>query len=145
MKKVIYLGNEKVRFEYSTLKQLQREAKKYNIIIGAGCYLGAGCSLLSRTRILRDTKPINYIFFKGYYKHLASGYIDKKTKKIVIQLGCFVRFLEDWEKDFDNNPKEFPKGSEDYKERREVYLLMKKILLKKLMKKILLKKQKELK
>jgi len=45
MKKVIYLGFQKERFEYETIVELRAEAKKYDIIIGHGCEIGNGCIL----------------------------------------------------------------------------------------------------
>jgi len=44
--------------------------------------------------------------FSGIYKYVAISIIDKNGQKWV-KLGCFMRTLEDWEKDFWNNNSEF--------------------------------------
>lgn len=50
------------------------------------------------------------IVFINLYKYVAMPIISEDNKKY-IRLGCYTRLLEDWEKDFWNNPKEFPKDN----------------------------------
>ena len=52
------------------------------------------------------------MFIRGLYEYTSGG-IFSITGEKYIKLGCHTRLLEDWKKDFWNNPNEFPNaGSE---------------------------------
>jgi hypothetical protein len=63
------------------------------------------------------------------YKYKAGVYFDFNSYKIMIILGCHNRTLEKWEQEgtlgFNNNLKEFPKGSDEYLKRLETYNFLK--------------------
>lgn len=55
------------------------------------------------------------IVFSGLYEYVTIPFISESGEKW-IKLGCYTRKLEEWEKDFWNNPNEFPdNGSEKSK------------------------------
>jgi len=96
--------------------------------LGNNVRLGNDVELGNKAKMLNDTKLLKIIEFNNFYKYKAMLYIDENTKKPVIQLGCFVRFLEDWESDFYNNDNEFPEGSPEAELRLSLFNLMKIII-----------------
>jgi pentapeptide repeat protein len=48
--------------------------------------------------------------FTGLYEYIVIPVIDDKNK-CWVRMGCYFRSLEDWEKDFWNNPGEFPNNN----------------------------------
>ncbi len=50
--------------------------------------------------------------FTGLYTYVVIPYITDKDEKR-IKMGCFDRSLKEWEKDFWNNPNEFPKDKSE--------------------------------
>ena len=61
------------------------------------------------------------------YKYISKGFIAGKRK--YVQMGCFLRLLKDWEKNFWNNDKEFPNdGSEKSNNRYKRFLKIKNYL-----------------
>ena len=70
-----------------------------------------------------------YIEIKGdkIYKYDSRGFVAGKSK--YVQMGCFLRLLKDWEKNFWNNDKEFPNdGSEKSNNRYKRFLEIKNYL-----------------
>lgn len=61
------------------------------------------------------------------YPYVNYGYIYKDVPRV--RLGCYDRTLEQWDKDFWNNPDEFPKASGGGEIRYETYLMIKNYLL----------------
>lgn len=47
------------------------------------------------------------IVFTGLYKYVVIPIISEDGKQYV-KMGCYTRTIEDWDKDFWNNPSEFP-------------------------------------
>lgn len=124
--KIIFLNG--VKFEFKLMKELRKEAKKYKIEFGINLRIGNHSSIGYGSKILAEASISTHFHFAGYYKYIASGYIDQKTKRVVIQLGCYVRFVEEWDMDFDNNQSEFPIGSDVLKKRRKIFEAIKSIL-----------------
>ena len=62
------------------------------------------------------------------YLHPANAYHNIADKKDYIRLGCYIRSVQDWENDFDNNPCEFTRNSKQWKERKAVYEYLKRWL-----------------
>jgi uncharacterized protein YjbI with pentapeptide repeats len=60
-----------------------------------------------RGAIIGDIKIKTAIVFTGIYKYIAMPIIAEDDKKY-IKLGCYLRSVEEWEKDFWNNNNEFP-------------------------------------
>jgi len=61
------------------------------------------------------------------YKYISKGFIAGKRK--YVQMGCFLRLLKDWEKNFWNNDQEFPNdGSEKSNNRYKRFLKIKNYL-----------------
>ena len=56
---------------------------------------------------LRGVKILKTIVFIGIYRYIAMPIIAEDGKHYV-KLGCHLRTVEDWEKDFWNNDNEFP-------------------------------------
>ena len=62
-----------------------------------------------------------------FYKHKSVGFIAGKRK--YVQMGCFLRLLEDWKQNFWNNDKEFPNdGSKKSNNRYKRFLKIKNYL-----------------
>jgi len=80
-------------------------------------------------RIVNGIEIHKIIEFNSYYKYKASGYINILTGIEYIQLGCFVRTIEEWEADFDNNQYEFAINSKEWEKRKNVYEMIKYCLL----------------
>ncbi len=59
---------------------------------------------------LRGAKGI--IKIENQYQYQAFGYFHKNQKRVV--LGCHNRTIEEWDADFNNNPREFPEGTPQY-------------------------------
>jgi len=60
-----------------------------------------------RGALIGEVKIKKAIVFTGIYKYIAMPIITEDDKTYV-KLGCHLRTVEDWEKDFWNNPNEFP-------------------------------------
>jgi hypothetical protein len=60
---------------------------------------------------------------------MCGAFLNKKDKKLYIQMGCFTRSVQDWESDFNNNKQEFPIGSEVLKQREKAYKTIKSVAL----------------
>ena len=90
--KTLYLSSGK--FKYNDLSELKNEFNKLNIVIGDECELGDGCKL--------GETPFYAI---GLYIYHVCAYYHNGTA--MIQLGCYLRTLQQWENDFWNNPNEF--------------------------------------
>ena len=65
------------------------------------------------------------IVIHNAYKYSAGVYYDFNVNKVIIQLGCHHRTIDEWESDFNNNIKEFPIGSEELEKRIYVYNILK--------------------
>ena len=72
----------------------------------------------------------NHIILPNSYKYIARGYLNEIDKKHYIQLGCYLRTIDEWDGDFWNNNDEFPEGSESGNLRFETFNKIKKYLLK---------------
>ena len=141
-KTIIINGKE---YSYSSTEGLFKIFKKYpNIVIGsnfqignyagitddfkagnnftAGDYFKAGNNFKAG-----DYFKINHhIILPNSYKYIARCYYEINSAKWYIQLGCYIRTLEEWESDFWNNDNEFPNdGSEKSQKRLETYKLLK--------------------
>lgn len=109
-----------------------------DVSIGSDAFIGSNSSIIKGTTLSDDTEVIegtevgSQIILNDDDTDVTSGYIDLRTNKPVIQLGCFVRFVEDWEKDWYSNNKEFPKGAPQTEARLAVYNLIKEELNKQL-------------
>ena len=158
-KKIIYLNGN--RFKYSTLEKLQKEALKYNLIIGNNCEIGNNCKIGNYCKIgnsckignnckignsckiennceignnykignyckiMKNTKLSKQIVLYNFYGYVASGYIDLNTNKKVIQLGCFIKFEEDYKfKTKEFYTEEFKKGTDETKKREEAFKII---------------------
>ena len=62
------------------------------------------------------------------YKYPANAYHNDRDGKDYVRLGCFIRTIEEWEKDFNNNSNEFPPESKEWLKRRAVYEFLKRCL-----------------
>ena len=62
---------------------------------------------LSGANLSGDIKVKKAVAFTGLYKYIAMPIIVEDGK-FYIKLGCYLRSVENWEKDFWNNPNEFP-------------------------------------
>jgi acetyltransferase-like isoleucine patch superfamily enzyme len=122
-----------IKFEYNTLKQLQKEALKYgasigdDASIGYDASIGNGASILIRA-IIKSKWIINKItHLMNEYKYHVSGF--KIDGEIIIQMGCFTRLLKEWEDDFWNNPDEFKEGTPEGNDRLRAFNKIKTIML----------------
>jgi len=61
---------------------------------------------------LRGEKILKAIVFNGLYDYIIIPYITEKDEKRV-KMGCYDRSLEEWNKDFWNNTKEFPNDNSE--------------------------------
>ena len=96
--KSIYLKDENHNwklFTYTNLSELDSEFKRLNIIVGAGATVGI----------------YNAMFALNLYKYAVSAYNSDGVDWV--QLGCYLRKREDWDKDFWNNNSEFPNDNSD--------------------------------
>ena len=103
--KKIYLKDENStwkEFDYELLSELSEEFKKRNIKIGAWAKIGA----------LAKIEADNCFFAVNLYKYSCGAWVESRRGEM-IQLGCFTRTREEWEKDFWNNPKEFPNDNSE--------------------------------
>jgi hypothetical protein len=109
-----YLNGNK--FEWKSLSELREEAKEYNIYIHSGVRIG------------KDAKGvvIKVVHLDGLYKYNQDIIYTKEDT--YIRMGCFTRTVEEWRNDFNNNPKEFPIGSDEWKKRLEAFNACMKIL-----------------
>ena len=57
----------------------------------------------------------------GGYAYDANAYRDERNGDLIVRLGCHHRTIREWDEDFDNNPKEFPRDSPGWKQRKLVY------------------------
>ena len=75
---------------------------------------------------LQGVKIKNAAVFTGLYKYIVIPFISEDNVKYV-KMGCYTRTVEEWDKDFWNNPNEFPNnGDEDSKMRLFAYETAKK-------------------
>ena len=70
----------------------------------------------------------NHIILLNTYKYIARGYFNKTDKNNYVQLGCYLRTIQEWENDFWNNRDEFPEGSPQGTLRWNAFLLIKNFL-----------------
>jgi len=73
-------------------------------------------------------KICNHIIIPNNYKYQSRCYYELNSKTWYIQLGCYLRTLGDWEKDFWNNPLEFDEFNLRSAERVELFRLYKYII-----------------
>jgi len=69
---------------------------------------------------------IAHHYFDRLYKYRSSIIVTEK--EVIIQMGCFTRTEKEWREDFWNNDSEFPKDSEQGKERLQAFNKMMKLL-----------------
>ena len=67
------------------------------------------------------------IYIQSQYKYESYGYYLKDKKRVT--LGCYDRTIEEWDSDFWNNEKEFPKDSSQGKNRFMIYTFIKEWLI----------------
>ena len=102
--KTIYLSTGK--FKYDNVSELSLEFKKCNISLGDGCRLGDRCKLGDGCELGDGCRLGDTPFYAlGLYKYHVCTYWNENIG--IIQLGCCVRTVEEWEADFWNNPSEF--------------------------------------
>ena len=83
----------------------------------AGYGFTAGCNF----------EPKHVTELLNEYKFVSRSYLSNGTW--FVQMGCYLRTLEEWEADFWNNPNEFPNdGSEKSNERLRCFELHKAII-----------------
>jgi hypothetical protein len=115
--KTIYLQNKDYkweRFQYENIEYIFSEFKARNIIIrnyakiGNFAKIGNYAEIGNYAKIGDHAEIGNYnaMFAINLYKYYCGAWVDKKVEWI--QLGCFTRKRSDWDKDFWNNPNEFP-------------------------------------
>jgi hypothetical protein len=76
--------------------------------IGAGAVIGEG-AVIGADAVVPS--------MNGLYKYNSNCYWDIKTGLPYIRLGCYIRTIEEWDNDFNNNQTEFPVGSPQWKDR----------------------------
>lgn len=94
-------------------------------VIGKWAYIGEGAYIGKSVKIGEGANIISMIYGHEY---VANAYTDTKTGINYIRLGCFIRSVEAWEVDFENNVEEFLVGSLQWRQRRNVYEFLKKHL-----------------
>ena len=122
-----------------------------NLIIQENTHIGNGVIIACNVRLnegviiedcarLREFTVIgkNAKIKKGYegivllggYHYNANVYYDFNQKCIMIRLGCYIRKLSEWDKDFHNNKMEFPIGAPQTLKREMTYNILKEYALK---------------
>ena len=76
--------------------------------IGKLAKIGAWAKIGALAKIEAD----NCFFAVNLYKYSCGAWVESRRGEM-IQLGCFTRTREEWEKDFWNNPKEFPNDNSE--------------------------------
>ena len=114
MKIYLISNNEWKLFEIEDFNDI--ELRKRNIVVGENTRIG------EKARIGVNARIVSII---NGYKYSANAYFNLTDNKEYIRLGCFIRTIEDWEKDFDNNQNEFPLKSKQWHERKAVYEYLK--------------------
>lgn len=104
--KTIYLSGQK--FEYELLSELLDEFSKRKIKIGDGCKIGDECEI--------DKSPF---YATGLYKYHVSAHYNQGVP--YIQMGCFLRTLKEWQKDFWNNTQEFPNDPDNIGSQKRLF------------------------
>lgn len=124
--KTTYLGADKVPFWWENISNLQEAARKYNINIGDDCTIRSGSTIGYDCMIKSDC--LSAFYLGRLYKY--GVYIRIEKNKTFIKMGCHDRTIEEWDSDFYNNNKEFPRGSDQLKLREEAYTTAKTIAVK---------------
>ena len=147
-------------FTFSERAEIQPEFDKRNIQLPSNCRIGkkwrlgdgftagdgfmAGFGFMAGDRFMAGDgfkagdrfmagfgfQISNHIILPNSYKYIARGYFNEIDKKHYIQLGCYLRTIDEWDGDFWNNNDEFPEGSEPGNLRFETFNKIKKYLLK---------------
>jgi len=100
----------KINETWEDTELTQDVLKEQDIYIGSDVRIGSGAEVGK------------HITITGGYKYTASSYRDENTGIWYIQLGCFLRSVDEWESNFWNNNNEFPNnGSEDSQARWNTY------------------------
>ena len=97
--------------------------------INTGAFIHDGARISDGASIRKDAiikKGGEGLVLHGSYKYPASVYFDSRTEEIIIRLGCYHRTIKEWESDFDNNIKEFPRGSREREARWKTFQFLKK-------------------
>jgi len=144
MKKTVYLGENKTKFDYSNLADLQKEGLDYGISIGDGAnisnyvrimteseigdnvIIGENVTILDRAKIKSGWKITKVIHLINEYRYHVSGYVV--NGKTIIQMGCYTRTPQEWENDFWNNDREFIEGTPEGEKRLKAFMKIKKIM-----------------
>jgi len=139
--KNIYLKDEnsnRIEFQYEQLSDIKTELEKRYIVIGNGCKLGNGCELGNGCKLgdgcelgyrceLGDGCKLGYrcelgdIIIPNGYKYIARGYLNTSNGLNYVQLGCYLRTIQEWDADFWNNPDEFTEGTDQGNVRWNVF------------------------
>ena len=114
--KSIYLKDENHNwklFTYTNLSELDSEFKRLNITVGEGATVGEWATVGSRAKVGEGATVgiYNAMFALNLYKYAVSAYNSDGVDWV--QLGCYLRKREDWDKDFWNNNSEFPNDNSD--------------------------------
>ena len=103
----------------------------YDCTIGSGCKIGYDCTIEPDCTIgyncAIESDVAVSMFIGKLYRYCVFVRIEKE--KTFIKLGCFDRTIEDWDADFYNNDREFPRGSNSLKLREEAYATARTIAL----------------
>ena len=101
-------------------------------LIYQGCQIEQGCRI-KRGSVIKQgciIKPgYEGVTIKGLYKYPVGTYYDFNRNEILIRMGCFHRTIEEWDNDFYNNDKNFPKGALQTIRREFAYKIIKEIAL----------------
>jgi len=90
-------------------------------VIHEGAVICAG-AVIERSAVIHANHHVaKCITVGGGYRYQATAYWELKSGKPFVNLGCYSRTIEKWEKDFNNNPKEFPVNSPEWADRKAVY------------------------
>ena len=87
--------------------------------IGKLAKIGAWAKIEALAKIEAD----NCFFAVNLYKYSCGAWVESRRGEM-IQLGCFTRTREEWEKDFWNNPKEFPNDNSEKSKARLIAFKM---------------------
>lgn len=135
---VVILANSKIGHN-TKIKHLSTIGTNCNIsakcYIGERCIINNNCHLDECCRIgaFAQIKENTYlkkspIYTIGLYKYHTCGYFSNGIP--YIQMGCYLRSVDEWEKDFWNNPNEFFDPSDPESKRRwNAFKVTKKLLI----------------
>jgi len=131
--KTIYLSSGK--FEYDNLSELSEKLKEYHVKLGNNVKLGDDVTLGNFVTLGNNVKLGNGVtlgktpfYAHGLYRYHVCAYWH--NGKGIIQLGCFVRTVDEWKADFWNNPSEFTYHDAPESKRRLFAFKMAKMWLK---------------